>query len=138
MTDDDIAAELIGVFEQVFGRSMPELCRDTTPSQVDGWNSLRHAELIMSIEEHFGIEYPEDKYLDFETLGDIADIVAALCPGRPADRRRSSLAPSRCDAVQIEGGVRFHQAGMDRRLARADHPMGASAAPLSPLPRDAL
>jgi acyl carrier protein len=69
------------IFEGVFGRPMPQLARETGPSHVDGWNSMRHAFLIMEIESHFGIEVPEDKYAALETVGDFADFIAAA--GRP-------------------------------------------------------
>ena len=76
--DDAILSELRGVFEQVFGRAMPDLGRTTRPTQIDGWNSLRHANLVMTIEERFGIEVPEERYADFEDVGDLADLVVAL------------------------------------------------------------
>ena len=76
--DDAVLSALRKIFEQVFGRPMPDLGRDTRPSQIDGWNSLRHAAIVMTIEEHFAIEVPEERYEDFEDVGDIADLVVAL------------------------------------------------------------
>lgn len=75
--DDAVAAELRRIFETIFERPMPKLKLDTRPSQIDGWHSLRHAQLVMTIEEHFGIEFPEDKYSDFDTFGDLVDLVVA-------------------------------------------------------------
>jgi len=76
--EDALVAELRKLFESVFGRPMPQLERATRPSEVDGWHSLRHAHLIMAIEDHFGIEVPEERYSTFENFGDIVDLVAAL------------------------------------------------------------
>jgi acyl carrier protein len=74
---EDVDPALRTIFEDVFGRPMPQLVRETGPSQVDGWNSMRHAFLIMEIEQRFGIEVPEAKYADLETVGDFADFIAA-------------------------------------------------------------
>lgn len=78
MTKAEILIELGKLFEETFGRPMPELRRETLPSQVAGWHSLRHAQLVMAIEARFGIEYPEEKYMDFKDVGDIIDVIAGL------------------------------------------------------------
>ena len=80
--DPAVADALRGIFEAVFARAMPTLDCDTRPSQIDGWHSLRHAQLVMMIEEHFGIEIPEEKYAAFETFGDLVDLVVAVRDGR--------------------------------------------------------
>jgi acyl carrier protein len=75
---DDPTDALKQILETVLGRALPGLDRATVPSQLEGWHSLRHAQLVMTIEEHFGIEVPDEAYAQFETVGDLADLVAAI------------------------------------------------------------
>ena len=43
-----------------------------------GIDSLNAIEILFDIEEHFGIEVPEERYADFENVGDIADLIIAM------------------------------------------------------------
>jgi acyl carrier protein len=76
--EGEIGAQFPKIFEQVFGRPITGLNRETTASQVDGWTSLRHAQLIIAIEDHFGVEFPEEKYFDMKNVGEMVDVVTAL------------------------------------------------------------
>jgi len=51
--------------------------RETTSADVDGWDSLSHAMLIMRVEEHFGIELPIDAVIDLANVGELTDLVRA-------------------------------------------------------------
>lgn len=61
------------------------ITRETTSADVDGWDSLSHAILIMKVEEEFAVELPFDAVYDLANVGELADIVdAALANGAPA------------------------------------------------------
>ncbi|MBV8167760.1 MAG: acyl carrier protein [Alphaproteobacteria bacterium] len=81
---DDVTDALKRILETVLGRALPGIDRATVPSQLEGWHSLRHAQLVMTIEEQFDIEIPDEAYQRFETLGDLADLVSAIRDHGPA------------------------------------------------------
>ena len=53
----DTRARLQGIFRQVFDDPALELRDEWTADDVDGWDSLRHPELILAIEKAFGIRF---------------------------------------------------------------------------------
>lgn len=50
--------------------------RETTASDVKGWDSLSHAMLILAVEEEFGADLPLDRTYTLANVGDLADLVA--------------------------------------------------------------
>ncbi len=50
--------------------------RETEP----GWDSLRHVELIFSIEDEFAVSFDEDELLELTSLRALADAVARRIP----------------------------------------------------------
>lgn len=51
--------------------------RETTAADVEGWDSLSHAILMMKVEEICKIELPVDRIYDLANVGELADIVVA-------------------------------------------------------------
>jgi|GEM_PF-1239761 len=47
----------------------------TTADDVDGWDSLAHARLIMKIEEVFDVRFPGDRLFDLDCVGDLVALV---------------------------------------------------------------
>jgi acyl carrier protein len=52
-----------------------EIDRETTSADVNGWDSLSHAMLIMQVEQDFGVELPFDRVYDLANVGELADLV---------------------------------------------------------------
>jgi len=68
-----IAAEL-GCLES-------DLSTTTTAEDVDGWDSLAHARLIMSLEDKLSIRFPGEKLFDLGCIGDLVSLAdEALAP----------------------------------------------------------
>ena len=72
---DDVMATLQDVFRQVFNAPSLELVATTTAADVRGWDSLKHIELIMSIERRFGIKFKTAEVASMANVGDLADKV---------------------------------------------------------------
>jgi acyl carrier protein len=53
------------------------ITRATTSADVDGWDSLSHAMLIMKVEQEFALELPFDRVYDLANVGELADLVQA-------------------------------------------------------------
>lgn len=67
-----VATVMRGVF------SVPEaiITRNTSSLDIDGWDSLSHALLILGIEEEFGIELPLEKTYELNDVGGLVDLIA--------------------------------------------------------------
>lgn len=53
------------------------ITRETTSADVEGWDSLSHAILIMKVEQEFELELPFDRVYDLANVGELADLVYA-------------------------------------------------------------
>ena len=56
-----IEDRLYRIISDVFGVPVEEVSEDTSPDTVENWDSLSHLNLILSLEEEFGVSFsPED------------------------------------------------------------------------------
>ncbi len=75
MQQADIYTRLNEIFQDVIGDESIALTPDTTAEDIEGWDSVTHISLIVSIETHFGIKIRTD---EIETLKDVGDMVALI------------------------------------------------------------
>lgn len=52
----------------------------TTSADVDGWDSLSHATLMMAVEEEFQLEVPLDEAYELADVGALATLIDRLLP----------------------------------------------------------
>lgn len=67
---DIIRPEIIEIFRDVFEHEGPIL-QDTSPDDVDRWDSLQHIALVRVIEQTFGITLSMDEMMEIQTAGAI-------------------------------------------------------------------
>lgn len=48
---------------------------ETQPSDVDGWNSLGHLQLIVRLEQELNLSFELDELIEMQSVGDIIRIV---------------------------------------------------------------
>ena len=72
----DIRAELQDVFRQVFNRPELEIAEETTADKVKGWDSLKHIELIVSVESRFRVRFKTAEVAKLNNVGDLIRVLA--------------------------------------------------------------
>ncbi len=50
---------------------------DTTAEDIDGWDSLAHARVILALEERFGIMFPSARLFELDNVGDLVELIIA-------------------------------------------------------------
>ncbi len=68
----NVIDELNTVFRSVFDNETLEVGPLSTASDVEGWDSLSHVNLIMAIETRFKIRFNTKELLTFKNVGDLA------------------------------------------------------------------
>lgn len=63
--------KLNDIFRTVFENDEINIRPETTANDVDGWDSLSHVNLILAVEEGFGIRFTERELLTFKNVGDL-------------------------------------------------------------------
>jgi len=77
-----ILPDVAAIIRNLFNANGVEIGFETTAPDIDGWDSVSHTFLVLSIEERFGVTFPIDKVHDMENVGDLCRILAGLLEGR--------------------------------------------------------
>lgn len=78
MTNEEIFLRLNTVFRDVFDDEAITVTEQTTPDDIDDWDSLAQITLIAAIENEFGIRFDIKTALKMKNAGEIADAVSKL------------------------------------------------------------
>ena len=62
---------LNGIFRTVFENDEINIGPEMTAGDIDGWDSLSHVNLILAVEEGFGIRFTGRELLTFKNVGDL-------------------------------------------------------------------
>ncbi len=74
-TDAAIEARIRSVLSDVFGLVPDEVGPDTSKDTVDGWDSLQHLTVILSLEEEFDVHFDDEESMSLVTFPLIVEIV---------------------------------------------------------------
>jgi len=77
MDDAQIYSRLAPVFNQVFDDETIEVTPQLTAKDVDGWDSLTHIRLILSVEKAFKIRFTTSEIGNLENVGDLVALIRA-------------------------------------------------------------
>jgi acyl carrier protein len=69
------------IMAQVFQIDADTITADTSPETVERWDSLKHMQLIMALEDEFGVEFPDDAIPEMLSFGLINSKLAELQSG---------------------------------------------------------
>ena len=72
---DQVYDRLTDVFRDVFEDDELVPKPDTTAEDVDGWTSLAHVRLVLTIEEAFGIRFSAAQVSSMANVGDLATVI---------------------------------------------------------------
>ena len=70
--------ELTSVFQQVFDDDELIVTRATSAADVEGWDSLTHVSLMLTIEKRFGIRFKSAQVASLKNVGELADLIETL------------------------------------------------------------
>jgi len=86
LAEDDILRGVSAVMHTTFGLPPGYLITaETTSADIDGWDSLSHSILILSIEEQFHIELPTNRAFEVHDVGELMDLIEEADGARGAD-----------------------------------------------------
>jgi acyl carrier protein len=75
---------LAGIFRTLFNDPGLELRDDLTARDVDGWDSLNHVNLMILVEEEFGVRFTTAEVSGLQDVGELKRLLAAKTAVRQA------------------------------------------------------
>ncbi len=77
MTDQaKIYTDLTEIFNDVFMRDDMKLTPELSAKDVAGWDSFKQIEIMVSVEERFGIKLNTREIDSLRNVGDLAEVIA--------------------------------------------------------------
>jgi acyl carrier protein len=73
MTEPEQFDRLATLIAESLRTNAAQITRNTTAADVDGWDSLSHANLIMAIESAYGFQFPDEEIFSFADVGALYD-----------------------------------------------------------------
>lgn len=81
MQEPEVYAALTEIFRDVFMRDDMELKPDLTAKDVKGWDSFKQIEIIIAVEEKYGVKFHTKELDSLGNVGDLARVVMAKTNG---------------------------------------------------------
>jgi len=66
------------VMAAILGLEEDEIEDDTSPNTVESWDSLKHMNLILALEEEFDVEFSDDQVVELTSYREIRETLAEL------------------------------------------------------------
>lgn len=81
MTDAEIYAKLNPIFRDVFDADDLVIKPEMTAKDVDGWDSLSHVRLGLTVERAFGVRFSAADITGLKNVGELVALVRAKTGG---------------------------------------------------------
>ncbi len=78
MNEQQIFDAVQNIFRENFDDDSIALTRETSPDDIEDWDSLEQINLLTAIEKQFSIKFTLDDVRDLSNVGDILDMIAHL------------------------------------------------------------
>ena len=75
MQDPEIYARLAEIFQSVFDEDSIKITPELSAKDVDGWDSLTHIRLMLTIEKAFKIKFSTSEIGKLQNVGDLVTLI---------------------------------------------------------------
>jgi acyl carrier protein len=75
VTEPEVYAKLKDVFDDVFDDETIELTPQLTAKDVDGWDSLTHIRLVLTVEKAFKVKFSTAEIGNLQNVGDLVGLI---------------------------------------------------------------
>jgi acyl carrier protein len=75
VTSPDVASRIVEIVSAVLDVDPSQVTRASSPDTISAWDSLRHLQLVLAIEEAFAIQFAVE---DIESMGSVGAVVDAV------------------------------------------------------------
>lgn len=64
-----------GIASDVFGVPADKLSVESSPESIESWDSMQHLNLVLAIEERFGVQFEPEEIEEMKSIGAAAALV---------------------------------------------------------------
>lgn len=75
MTRENIMLEVQEIFREVFDDEEIVLTEEMPSADLEDWDSIEHINIVLQLEQHFGIKVDMGEMVELNTIGNIVNII---------------------------------------------------------------
>ena len=75
MTGEDLLATVTEILQDIFDDDELEVTEATCSDDVEDWDSLEQINILVAIQDEFGIQFSLDDVSDLKDVGDTLDLI---------------------------------------------------------------
>lgn len=75
MKQTEIYIKLNSIFRDLFDDDSITINKNTTANDIEDWDSLEHINLIVAVEQEFGIKFAMADVISMKNVGDMVKII---------------------------------------------------------------
>jgi len=68
-------AKIRGIAADLFQMGREQITAETSPAQIPAWDSVQHLNLILSVEQEFGLQFEPEEIDQVRSIGRLAALV---------------------------------------------------------------
>ena len=77
MTNEQLLANVTDICRQVFADDSIVLTLDTTAEDVEGWDSFNHINILVAVEQRYGIRFHTAEVEELRNVGQLVELIRA-------------------------------------------------------------
>jgi acyl carrier protein len=81
-------SRILAIVSEVLRIPVEQITEESSPDNIKTWDSLNHVQIILSLEDEFGISLDGEEIIEMQSVGRILEIVAKKKNGRPLGEKR--------------------------------------------------
>lgn len=82
--EDVVRHKVLHIAADVLSVSPASLTEDSSPKTIENWDSIRHLNLVLALEDRFALQFAPEEMEQMESIGRITSLVEAKL-GRAED-----------------------------------------------------
>jgi acyl carrier protein len=71
----DVSLRVKSVMSKVFNIPAEQINENSSPESIEGWDSLSHLTLVVSLEEEFNLEFTDEQMMDMMDFKSIVNLL---------------------------------------------------------------
>ncbi len=77
---DQIADKVRGLASELFDVPAAQITLESSPATLEGWDSVQHLNLILALQEEFGLNFEPEDMEKMQSIGQVIAVVDAKLP----------------------------------------------------------
>ncbi len=82
MKREEVFERLNKVFRDIFDDESIVVTEETTSNDIEDWDSLEHINLVVAVEQEFGMKFNMNEVTTMKNVGEMVDIILDRIEGK--------------------------------------------------------